>query len=191
MTEVPDPIIYCCVSNFEQLNPSWKRIHVSQSQDCISIKCNLNYWSFGIWCQLFIVQVQMESARQHLNPCASLGPEYASCYVPAIPASELEIVYGKTAWERGYCNWVIESLTMASSILRRPLDLFIVSVFFVFLFIALTIGKIWGGFVIGCITCKPSYYTTVNFERCRPAPSAGTLSLLQLITIAQHTSFYF
>ena len=43
---------------------------------------------------MFIVPLQahFESARQRFDPCASLGPEYANCYVPAIPAAELEIV---------------------------------------------------------------------------------------------------
>ena len=43
---------------------------------------------------LFIVlmQAHFESARQRFHPCASLGSEYANCYVPAIPAAELEIV---------------------------------------------------------------------------------------------------
>lgn len=33
----------------------------------------------------------LESARQHLQPCSDLGPDYASVYVPAIPAADLEL----------------------------------------------------------------------------------------------------
>ena len=46
-----------------------------------------------------------EEARQHLQPLAQLGEEYAHCYVPAIPAADMKCVamerWGGVLWEVG------------------------------------------------------------------------------------------
>lgn len=48
-----------------------------------------------------------EEARQHLQPLAQLGEEYAHCYVPAIPAADMKCVamgrWGGCALGSGEC----------------------------------------------------------------------------------------
>ena len=38
------------------------------------------------------MKASTEEAKLHLKPLAHLGEEYAMCYVPAIPAADMEYV---------------------------------------------------------------------------------------------------